>query len=57
MNLPLDLRRKIQPPEQRRLDKWREYELRKSQWQLSHKEATHEEHERAMRKIAEEVGV
>ena len=36
---------------------WREYELRKSAWQLSHKDATHQEHEQAMRKIAEECGV
>lgn len=53
----LELRRRIQPDEQKRLDKWREYELRKSAWQLSHKDATHQEHEQAMRRIAEECGV
>lgn len=36
---------------------WHQYELRKSEWQLSHKEATPDEYQAAMRKIAEECGV
>jgi hypothetical protein len=53
----LDLRRRIQPAQQRRLDGWREYEARKQRWAAGHPDATHEEYERAMRKIAEECGV
>lgn len=55
--IPLGLRRRIQPAETRRLDRWREYELRKSEWQLSHKDATPTEYQQAMRRLAEECGV
>jgi hypothetical protein len=36
---------------------WREYELHKAAWQVSHRDATHQEHEQAMRRIADECGV
>lgn len=57
VNLPLDLRRKIQPAERRRLDGWHEYERRKERWNREHPEATHKEREQAMRAIAQELGI
>lgn len=34
-----------------------QYELRKKLWEEEHPEATYTEHERAMREIADELGV
>lgn len=36
---------------------WHCYESMKQDWLASHPNATHEEHQQAMRKIAEECGV
>lgn len=57
MNLPLDLRRRIQPAEQRRLDSWHEYERRKEKWAAAHPDASHIEYAAAMRALSQELGL
>lgn len=36
---------------------WECYELKKRLWEEEHPEALHTEHERAMRRIADELGI
>ena len=39
------------------MSKWAIYEQRKHAWIQAHPEATHEEYEQAMRRIAKELGL
>jgi len=38
-------------------NKWEQYEWRKRLWEEEHPEATHEEYQRAMKRIADELGL